>query len=62
VKELESITMSHVSADSQVNLDNTRSAVLQLSKGDISKLRYYVTAAKTDFRDVIYWASTDNNC
>lgn len=62
IAELESITLSHVSADSQINLDNTRFAILQLSKGDINKLRHYVAAAKTDFRDVIYWASTQDHC
>ena len=58
--ELNSITLDHVMANSKVNLDNTRSAILQLSKGNLPKLISLVEAAKIDFRDVIYWASLEN--
>jgi hypothetical protein len=57
IAELESITLEHVMAESQTNLDNTLHAVLKLCEGDISVLRALVVAAKQDFRDVIYWAS-----
>jgi hypothetical protein len=57
LRELQSITLSHVMANSQFNLDNTWLAVLQLSKGDLPKLREMVAAAKADFRDVIYWST-----
>jgi hypothetical protein len=30
--------------------------ILQLSKGSLDKVRQYVEAAKTDYRDVLYWA------
>ena len=60
VSELESINLNHVMANSQSNLDNTWSAILQLSKGDLKKLRNFVAAAKKDFRDVIYWATLEN--
>ncbi|HEX7951659.1 MAG TPA: hypothetical protein VF523_01155 [Burkholderiales bacterium] len=30
--------------------------ILQLSKGSADKVRQYVEAAKTDYRDVLYWA------
>jgi hypothetical protein len=60
VSEMESITLNHVMAESQTNLDNTWSSILQLSKGDISKLGDLVNVAKIDFRDVIYWARLEN--
>ncbi len=31
-------------------------AVLKLSEGDVDKLLQYVTAARLDYRDVLYWA------
>jgi len=30
--------------------------ILELSKGDLEKVRQYVQAAITDYRDVLYWA------
>jgi hypothetical protein len=30
--------------------------ILELSKGSLEKVRQYVEAAKTDYRDVLYWA------
>src|SRR5467141_3819617 len=30
--------------------------ILELSKGSLEKVRQYVKAAQTDYRDVIYWA------
>jgi len=61
VSVMESITLNHVMANSQTNLDNTWSAILQLSKGDLNELGKLVDTAKVDFRDVIYWASLENN-
>jgi hypothetical protein len=60
ISELNSITLDHVMAKSAQNLNNTRAAILQLSKGDFNKLEQLVKAAKIDFRDVIYWASIEN--
>jgi len=60
VAEMESINLNHVMANSQSNLDTTWSSILQLSKGDLNKLRNFVAAAKKDFRDVIYWATLEN--
>jgi fructose-1-phosphate kinase PfkB-like protein len=60
VSKLESITLTHVMAQSQTNLDNTLSAILQLSKGNINELEKLIDAAKKDFRDVIYWATLEN--
>jgi hypothetical protein len=59
IAELESITLQHVMAESQTNLDNTWKAILQLSKGNLSELQRLVKAAKLDFRDVIYWATLE---
>jgi lipopolysaccharide export LptBFGC system permease protein LptF len=33
-------------------------AVLKLSLGDLGKLRQYVETARTDYRDVLFWAET----
>ena len=60
ILELESLTLDHV-VDGQSNLDKTRSAILELSNGDINKLVELVNAAKADFRDVISWASLDRD-
>ncbi len=60
LSELNSITLDHVMAKSKNNLKKTRSAILQLSKGDLNELEYLVGVAKVDFRDVVYWASLEN--
>ena len=60
VSVLKSIKLEHVMANSQTNLDNTWSAILQLSKGDLNELGNLVDAAIEDFRDVIYWATLEN--
>ena len=54
---LSQITLEHVMANSQTNLDNTWLAIVQLSKGDLNELQRLVEIAKKDFRDVIYWAT-----
>jgi hypothetical protein len=59
LNELQSITLQHVMAESQFNLDNTLFAILKLSKGNLNELRSLVEAAKEDFRDVIYWATLE---
>ncbi len=57
ISKLNTVTLEHVMAGSQENLDNTHFAILQLSNGDLLELGDLVEAAKMDFRDVIYWAS-----
>ena len=59
ISELDSITLKHVMANSQQNLDNTWFAILKLSKGNLSEVKKLVKAAKEDFRDVIYWAELE---
>ena len=59
VAALETVELKHVMANSQMNLDNTRSAILHLSKGNFEDLKAYVEDAKRDFRDVIYWATLE---
>ncbi len=54
LEEMQSITLQHVMAESQTNLDTTWLAILYLSKGDLNELKKFVAAAKRDFRDVIY--------
>lgn len=54
---LRQITLDHVMANSQANLDNTYLAILQLSKGNFDELQRLVHVAQKDFRDVIYWAT-----
>ncbi len=36
--------------------DRVRWDILQLSTGSVDKVRDYVKAAETDYRDVLYWA------
>jgi hypothetical protein len=43
---------SYVGAES----DRVRWDVLELSQGDVGKVRDYIKAAQTDYRDVLYWA------
>ncbi|MDN3474296.1 hypothetical protein [Pseudoalteromonas sp. APC 3355] len=59
LEELNSITLQHVMAESQMNLDNTWSAIIKLSKGDLQELTRLTECAKKDFRDVVYWASLE---
>ena len=59
IRELESITLDHVMAQSAYNLRNTRFSVLYLAKGDLNELRTLTQSAKFDFRDVIMWATLD---
>ena len=36
-------------------------AILKLSKGDKNQLIYYRDIAKSDYRDVLYWAEYNND-
>jgi len=36
--------------------DRVRWDILELSEGSVGKVRDYVKAAQTDYRDVLYWA------
>ena len=36
--------------------DRVRWDILQLSTGSVDKVRDYIKAAQTDYRDVLYWA------
>lgn len=55
-EELSSIKLSHVMAESEYNLNNTRFSILKLAKGDLNEVIDLTKAAKIDFRDVIMWA------
>ncbi len=58
VKEaLLSVSLAHVMANSEYNLNNTRHAIVQLAQGNMDVLKNMVDAAKLDFRNVILWAS-----
>ena len=57
VNEMKTVTLKHVMAESQINLNKTWESILKLSNGDINEIRRLVNAAKLDFRDVIYWAN-----
>ena len=59
IAELERITVPET-MDSDYNLQNAIGAILSLSKGDFEELRNLVTAAKSDFRDVVYWWYLEN--
>lgn len=59
-KELLTIELKHVMANSEYNLNNTRYAVLHLAKGDVEEVIKLTEAAKIDFRDVIMWAMEES--
>ncbi|PKK88512.1 MAG: hypothetical protein CVV64_18590 [Candidatus Wallbacteria bacterium HGW-Wallbacteria-1] len=61
IAELRKVTLNHVMASSEANLFNTRHAILKLANGNIDQVRYYVSSAMKDFRDVIFWAETSEN-
>jgi uncharacterized alpha/beta hydrolase family protein len=60
IAALTTITLKHVMAESQTNLDNTWLSIIQLSKGNLTEVNYLVEVAKEDFRDVIYWAHLES--
>jgi hypothetical protein len=47
--------------DERQDPDRIRNAVLDLAKGDAEEVRNYVEAARSDFRDVLYWAYGQDN-
>lgn len=55
--QLASINLTHVMAASETNVEATRLAILKLAKGDLEKVIRLTEHAKSDFRDVIMWAS-----
>ena len=57
-RELLSIQEIYVDISSY-NFENTCLAILKLAEGELTKVKYYVSAAKKDFRDVIMWAMED---
>lgn len=59
ISEMQTLTLKYVMANCQTNLDNTWKAIIELSNGDLEKLKELVEAAKIDFRDVIYWATLE---
>jgi hypothetical protein len=40
----------------ELERERVQLAILKLSAGQIDQLRHYTQAAKTDYRDVLYWA------
>ena len=38
--------------------ERVRRAIVSLSGGDLDRLRHFVAVAKTDYRDVLFWAET----
>ena len=35
--------------------------ILKLSKGNVERVRHYLQAAQTDYRDILYWAEYYEN-
>lgn len=58
-KELLSIELKHVMAESEYNLKNTRMSILYLAKGNLDEVVELTKQAKIDFRDVIMWATQE---
>jgi hypothetical protein len=40
--------------------ERVHSVILKLSEGSVDKLLQYVTAARLEYRDVLYWAEYRN--
>ncbi|MEF3080585.1 hypothetical protein [Winogradskyella poriferorum] len=59
IKELLSIKLKHVMAESEYNLKNTRMSILYLAKGNLNEVVELTKRAKIDFRDVIMWATQE---
>ncbi len=59
INELSSINLTHVMAESEYNLENTRLSILKLAKGDVNRVVQLTKSAKIDFRDVIMWAGQE---
>jgi len=57
LNELAKLSLDDVMAESENNLLNTLTAILQLSEGSLPQVIHYVSCAEDDFRNVIYWAS-----
>lgn len=53
-----SITTEHT-WDSEYNLKNTRLSILKLAKGNINEVLELTNCTKTDFRDVVIWATQE---
>ena len=60
INELSSINLTHVMAESEINLNNTFLSILKLAKGDVNQVISLTKSAKIDFRDVIMWATQSN--
>lgn len=60
IHELSTITLQHVMAESEINLNNTRLAILKLAKVNIQDVSEFTKAAKIDFRDVIMWSMQES--
>lgn len=39
-----------------ISIDRVTRCILFLAKGDVEKLKFYVSAAISDARDVVFWA------
>ena len=60
LSELESVTLKHVMANSESQLETARSLILEVSKGDLTRLGSLVELAKRDIRDILVHASKPN--
>jgi len=60
LKLLNSISLKHVMAESEYNLNSTINSALKLANGNLIDLIKYIECAKQDFRDVIYWATLED--
>lgn len=69
VKRLEGAFPNEQLATLQSQLDEYRGneqlrvvrCIIHLAEGDTERLLHFIGAAKTDYRDVIYWAEYDRN-
>ena len=53
VQEILTILDEYGSQSYELEPDRVKCAILELSKGNLEKLRYFVKIAKTDYRDIL---------
>ena len=54
--ELETLLEEYGREPHEREVERVRRAIVLLSEGDLASARYFVSVAKTDYRDVLFWA------
>lgn len=60
-KEVENILNLYGERSHEKEQERVKLAILKLSEGNFEELVYYKNIAKSDYRDVLYWAEYKND-